>query len=119
MRKIFVNKNAAAAVVMSGALVMTTLAGCGQYLLTMLTPWKYGIENLFSLPITFSAKYVTVMIPAILGCGGIQAVAARCGRLEKMWKYSLAELLFLTVVFLYSVMLLTAGTYNPFIYFRF
>ena len=30
MRKIFVNKNAAAAVVMSGALVMTTLAGCGQ-----------------------------------------------------------------------------------------
>lgn len=96
-----------------------TLAGCGQYLLTMLTPWKYGIENLFSLPITFSAKYVTVMIPAILGCGGIQAVAARCGRLEKMWKYSLAELLFLTVVFLYSVMLLTAGTYNPFIYFRF
>lgn len=30
MRKIFVNKNAAAAVIMSGALVMTTLAGCGQ-----------------------------------------------------------------------------------------
>ena len=30
MRKIFANKNTAAAVVMSGALAMTTLAGCGQ-----------------------------------------------------------------------------------------
>jgi hypothetical protein len=49
----------------------------------------------------------------------VQLLAQRLSKLEAKWKYSSLEFVFLAAALVYCVILLAAGTYNPFIYFRF
>ncbi|MBO6260368.1 MAG: MBOAT family protein [Lachnospiraceae bacterium] len=65
-----------------------------------------------------SAKKVIIGILAIIGCGPLQLAGQKLNLTEK-WKGSIAELIFCGLIFVYCVITLAAGTYNPFIYFRF
>ena len=56
---------------------------------------------------------------AVFGSGILQKVADKVPVLSGKWKYSWVELGYLCLVFVYSMIRLAAGTYNPFIYFRF
>ena len=96
-----------------------TLLGAVRYLMRMLVPWRYGFSSMFCMPAGLTLRHGIFLIIAVIGSGLIQSVSGACPALEKKWKYSYAELAFLCLIFLYSMMLLAAGTYNPFIYFRF
>ncbi|MCR5012218.1 MAG: MBOAT family protein [Lachnospiraceae bacterium] len=65
-----------------------------------------------------SAKKVIIAVLAVVGCGPLQLAGQKLHLTEK-WKGSIPELVFCGIVFAYCVITLAAGTYNPFIYFRF
>ncbi len=90
-----------------------------RFLLRMLLPWKYGIDKMFMLPSVLTTYSGFILIIAIIGSGILQSVASRFPAVQKWWKHSYVELLFLCLVFGYSIIRLASGTYNPFIYFRF
>lgn len=90
-----------------------------RFILRMIAPWHYGITENFFVSSVLTNYSCVVLILAIAGSGVIQGICSRFPSLRERWKYSIAELLFLCLIFCYSVMRLAAGTYNPFIYFRF
>ncbi len=90
-----------------------------RYVLRMIMPWRYGFADVFGLLSQLNLRIVCILIIAIVGCGVIQSIAVRVPKVTAKWKYSYFELGFLMLVFSYCMMLLAAGTYNPFIYFRF
>lgn len=90
-----------------------------RFILRMIAPWHYGIERMLHLPTALTTYSGLLMILAIAGSGIIQALGNRVTTLRERWKHSYTELIFLCLVFIYSIIRLAAGTYNPFIYFRF
>ena len=96
-----------------------SLMGGLQYILRMIAPWRYGLADMFAASTQWTARYGVFLALAVIGSGLIQQLASRFPALEKKWKYGWVELAFLCLVFVYCMVLLAAGTYNPFIYFRF
>ena len=90
-----------------------------RFVLRLVAPWRYGLGAMFSDNTVLTIRYAIIMILAVIGCGPIQRIGSKNSVLEKRWKYSYFELVFLGLVFVYCMVLLAAGTYNPFIYFRF
>ena len=89
------------------------------YILRMVAPWNYDLGKMIIFRIGMTPKEMTFMVCGLLGCGIMQTVAARLPKLTALWKNSKLELAFLSVLFVYCAIALAAGTYNPFIYFRF
>ena len=85
----------------------------------MVLPWKYTVSS--HVITMMSVQSLLAMVLGILGCGIIQKVfSTKTGeKIAGLWKNSLAELVFLFVIFFYSMILLASGAYNPFIYFQF
>ena len=96
-----------------------TLIGSIRYILRMLVPWKYGFSNMFNLSVELTNKHIFTFILAFIGCGLLQSFSNKIPKISKKWKYSKLETLYLGLLLIYCLILLTAGTYNPFIYFRF
>lgn len=91
-----------------------------RYILRMIFPWRYGFSNMFTFSIELTNKHILILIVAFIGCGLLQAaLSGKLSKLTQKWKYSKLEVLYLGFVFMYCLILLAAGTYNPFIYFRF
>lgn len=96
-----------------------TLTDAIRYILRMIAPWRYGFSQMFSVPAEFSLHSAVILLIAICGCGLLQFIAKKVPVLHRKWENSCAELIYLAVMTVYCVALLAAGTYNPFIYFRF
>lgn len=90
-----------------------------RYILRMIAPWRYGMSSMFRFPSELTVKYAVFLILAAIGSGMLQSAVCKVPVLKRKWTYSYAELIFLCLVFAYCMVLLAAGTYNPFIYFRF
>lgn len=90
-----------------------------KYLLYMVAPWSFGFRDMMIFRIGLTLKEAAVLFCALFGCGIAQLLAQRLPKLEARWKYSILEFVFLAAALVYCVILLAAGTYNPFIYFRF
>lgn len=90
-----------------------------RFLLRMVIPWHYGMEQMFSGSVALTTYSGIILILAIVGSGVIQTIGQKFPTLRNRWIHSYAELIYLCLVFVYSLMRLAAGTYNPFIYFRF
>lgn len=93
-----------------------------MYASHMVAPWKYGLENAFTLRPIFllNLRNTLVFIIAVLGAGPVQALTKKImPRVNEKWKGSLIEIPFMAAMLIYCIMLLASGTYNPFIYFRF
>jgi hypothetical protein len=85
----------------------------------MVIPWHYGMERMFSGSVALTTYSCIILILAVIGSGVIQTIGQKFPALRNRWIHSYAELIYLCLVFVYSLMRLAAGTYNPFIYFRF
>ena len=96
-----------------------SLSGALRYVLYMVMPWRYGFAEMFRIPDALDLRGYVFLILAILGCGIIQSIGKKLPVLASKWKYSYMEMGFLILVFAYCMILLAAGTHNPFIYFRF
>jgi len=96
-----------------------SLSGALRYVLYMVMPWRYGFAEMFRIPDALDLRGYVFLILAILGCGIIQSIGKKLPVLASKWKYSYMEMVFLILVFAYCMILLAAGTHNPFIYFRF
>ena len=90
-----------------------------RYILRMIAPWRYGFGDMFKLPDMLNLRNGLFLLLAIVGCGVIQSIGKKLPKLTTKWKYGYVEMGFLMLVFAYCMILLAAGTYNPFIYFRF
>lgn len=96
-----------------------TLLNGIRYIARMIAPWRYGLENIFLLPDSLTIRSMVILICAVGGSGVFQSLSQRVPIIEQKWKYSFCELIYLCVIFAICMLLLAAGTYNPFIYFRF
>lgn len=85
----------------------------------MMLPWKNEFLNLKELLPYFSSRKIIIVLLGIIGAGVIQWIGAKYPKLKEKWMYSICEMVYCMVVLFYSIMQLAAGTYNPFIYFRF
>ena len=90
-----------------------------RYIARMVMPWRYDLAKMFRIPNELDLHSILLLFLAIIGCGVIQCLGAKLPKLTEKWKYSYWELGFLALIFVYCMILLAAGTYNPFIYFRF
>lgn len=81
----------------------------------MFIPWRYSISWSYN----GSNQVYLVAVLAIVGCGFMQTLSAKCKELKCHWKNSPAELIFCIFILLLSFVSLASNTYNPFIYFRF
>jgi hypothetical protein len=101
----------------------TVCAGYGAGVLILAEISSHYANEITDLIYTYNSLFfiimAIIMILAVIGCGPIQRIGSKNSVLEKRWKYSYFELVFLGLVFVYCMVLLAAGTYNPFIYFRF
>lgn len=96
-----------------------TLTDSINYVSHMLLPLNHEIINNNTIYILSNSRYVFIILIAIIGCGPLQGFfSAKYTRINK-FKFSYFELGYLSIVFVYCLMLLASGTYNPFIYFRF
>lgn len=93
-----------------------SLRHAGGMLLHMLLPWRYSGLTSFGIFTAVTPRSFLILVCALLGCGPIPLLVKKWNVGEK---YAWAELIYLALVFCACVMLLTAGSYNPFIYFRF
>lgn len=86
----------------------------------MLMPWRYTSTDVI-LGTLVSSEAVLAVVCGILGCGVLQAAAARqkAAGIAQKWQGSFPEFLFCTAVLLSCILKLAGNTYNPFIYFRF
>lgn len=96
-----------------------TLVDALLYILRMIAPWRYPINQVLTIPAELTLRNIVILFVATLGCGILQAVETKFPALSKKWKFSYIELVYLLVLAVYCISLLAAGTYNPFIYFRF
>lgn len=96
-----------------------TLRGGISYILHMVCPWRYSFADMFTLSVDITAKHIVILILAIIGCGLLQVISQKFKTLSDKWKNSKLEFIYISLVFIYCLILLAAGTYNPFIYFRF
>lgn len=94
------------------------LAGI-RYILRMVCPWKYGFSNMFQVVVDLPLRNTILLMASIVGCGILQRLSAKFPKLEHKWRYQEIEAGYLCVVLFYCLILLAAGSYNPFIYFRF
>lgn len=88
-----------------------------QYIMRMIVPWKY-VDSNFSIWELMNGHTVFILLCSVLGMGMFQRLTEG-KRLEKLWKYSMAEIIFCIMLLLFSIFSLASNTYNPFIYFRF
>lgn len=95
-----------------------TLYDSLRYIRRMLEPWKYGATSLSVAFSEMTLRYGVCIVLAAVGSGLMQQLLAKT-KLPEKYKNSALELGFLCVVFAYCMILLAAGTYNPFIYFKF
>lgn len=89
-------------------------------LLRMFVPWKFTSAP-YPVGTQVSILGALAVILGLIGCGPLQCLF-QTGKLKKVgdgWKNSVWEAIWLTVILVYSIMLLANNTYNPFIYFRF
>lgn len=96
-----------------------SLSDAIRYILRMVAPWRYGLSEMFSVPAELTMHNVIIMIIALCGSGLLQVVVKKKVPVAAKWKNSYLELAYLMLMVLYCCALLAAGTYNPFIYFRF
>jgi alginate O-acetyltransferase complex protein AlgI len=90
-----------------------------RYILRMIVPFRYGFSDMFTLSVDLTTKDILIFVFAFIGCGVLQLLFKKIPTLTEKWKFSKAEAIYLALVLIYSIILLAAGTYNPFIYFRF
>ena len=96
-----------------------TLKGGLSYITHMIMPWHYNLSEMFAFSVDINVRPILIIFIAIIGCGLIQKLSCKFTKLSNKWKYSKLEFVYLGFVFIYCLILLSAGTYNPFIYFRF
>jgi len=96
-----------------------TLSDSIRFLLRMFMPWRYGLENMFTLPNNLTLYNGFILILAVIGCGLLQSIFNKTPKLSSKWKFSIVELIYLGLICVLCMAFLAAGTYNPFIYFRF
>ncbi len=82
--------------------------------------WMYPTGQI-TVGMQVSVLSAIAIVLGILGSGIIQSIGKTkpFRGISEKWSGSAAEAVYLTVVLLYSVLLLANNTYNPFIYFRF
>ncbi len=82
--------------------------------------WQYQTGPV-SIGMEVSVLSAIAIVLGILGSGILQSLAKAkpFAGLSSKWSGSAAEAVYLTIVLLYSILLLANNTYNPFIYFRF
>lgn len=96
-----------------------TLMDAYNYIISMFTPWRGGFGGLSHIPAELTLRNGIFIFFAVFGSGILQKATDKVPVLSSKWKYSWVELGYLCLVFAYSMIRLAAGTYNPFIYFRF
>ena len=94
-----------------------TISQALSFVKRMLIPWKYTIEMFVWQDYV---PYISIfcLCLGVLGCGPIQELLSKVGTVKKL-KNSYAEMLYCVVLFVLSISMLAANSYNPFIYFRF
>lgn len=95
-----------------------TLMDAIRFILRMVAPWRYNMSMMFAIPNELTLRNGFFLILAVIGSGFLQTLFCKHSIANK-WKYSFCELIYLCLIFAYCMVLLVAGTYNPFIYFRF
>lgn len=90
-----------------------------RYILHMIAPWRYEFSAMFTIPEQLTIRHIVVFLIAICGCGLVQLAGTKLPKRCEKWRYSYGELVYLVAITVYCFALLAAGTYNPFIYFRF
>ena len=81
--------------------------------------WRYPQTG--SLLLSVETLPAIAIVLGVIGCGVLQGIAmAPAFKTRALkWKNSVPEAVFLTVVLVYSLLLLANNTYNPFIYYKF
>ena len=94
-----------------------TISQALSFVKRMLIPWKYTVEMFVWQDYV---PYISVfcLFIGIVGCGPIQKVLNKVRITEKL-RNSYVEMFYCVVLFVLSVSMLAANSYNPFIYFRF
>ena len=90
-----------------------------QVLARMFMPWKYSFFDLEVLIPYFSIRKLLIIVCGVLGSGILYSFGKKFSQISDKWKNSIWETMFCGLMLLYCIMQLAAGTYNPFIYFRF
>lgn len=96
---------------------LTDLIQIVEYLKRMFIPWCYAKKTYSFLEIV-NLRTLLILVFAIAGCGIIQTVIEKDGKL-KQFKGGFLELLYCASMVALCFILLASNSYNPFIYFRF
>lgn len=96
-----------------------SLLSAVHYLLRMFLPWRYGFSPLLNISHMLTLRNCFFLTVAMIGSGLLQSIARAKTTCKGNWKFTWIELAYLSLILVYCFILLAAGTYNPFIYFRF
>ena len=104
-------------VVNFGWVFFRTGTGTAISLITrMLMPWCYGASG---LSVWEFADYKTIFILVCAACGMGWFQNRISERKKEIWRFSLPETLWCTVMLILCIASIASDTYNPFIYFQF
>ena len=90
---------------------------CLRVFKRMLIPWQYK-TSVYSIFEFVSIKMIAIICIGVLGAGLVRWIGEKTN-ISDRWRYSYAEILYLSILLFLSIISLASGTYNPFIYFRF
>lgn len=90
-----------------------------DYMVRMLTPWSSSANAAKSIFSIMNTRSWIILAIAILGSGVIKIVLDKIPDFTNKIKNSVPEIIYLSAVMVYCILLLASNTYNPFIYFRF
>lgn len=96
-----------------------TLSQGIDFIIHMVTPWAENAAGAVSVLSVMNVRAWIILAVAILGSGIIKVILDKIPNITLRLKNSIPEMLYLTAVIVYSIILLASNTYNPFIYFRF
>lgn len=82
----------------------------------LVMPWLYTESDIASWQYS-DRMTILAFICAILGMGVIQKIVPE--KVKGIWKFSIMEFAYCSIMLILCIMSLAGGTYNPFIYFQF
>lgn len=82
----------------------------------LVTPWLYTESDIATWQYC-DRMTIFVFICAILGMGVIQKIVPE--KIKGVWKFSIMEFAYCSIMLILCITSLAGGTYNPFIYFQF
>lgn len=95
---------------------ITNLKDGWLFIKRMLMPWLYREYDVVLWKYC-DKMTIFVFICSILGMGIIQEITPV--RVRKMWRFSIFEFLYSSVILIACILAMASNTYNPFIYFQF